>query len=384
MAFLTLEDKLYRHSELRRKMHEQELDVLVLTGDANIKYVAGEFHIQRWANVVFFRDENIEPVSFIAHIGREYLLDIQYKNMKYYWVSETRLNGPDAISSLIKEKIGSEVKIGITFRDTGLGTYFDLRDNFGEQSIKSFDGAIEDLRHINHGNALKALRLSPQTVDLCCENLKNVCIPGALPVEICADWEYKMRAAGAPDNLNQIVVDKKDISSVLPAWTCEQKPLEKGDQITCEITSGAGGYYTQKIQHVSLGQPPQAITDLHNAVDEAVWAAADAIGPGVLGRDILRIIDEKIASKGFLYASQFNGGPVIHGSGLNVDEYTFTPDADYRFDEGFMFVIHPSAAVQGWTRGDYAVFGPGTMFLVNSTGVECLNKYPNDIVVVDC
>ena len=35
-------------------------------------------------------------------------------------------------------------------------------------------------------------------------------------------------------------------------------------------------------------------------------------------------------------------------------------------------------------KGDYAVFDPGTMFLVTAMGVESLNKFWNDIVVIDC
>jgi len=384
MTVLTLEDRDRNYKAMRSMMADLDIDAMIVTGEGPVKYIGGEFYNTRWVYMVFFKDENFAPAAFVAGPGREYILNLTNKYTPWYWVKDSRLNGPGAISGILEERGYDKAAVGVTLRGMSAEMYENLKRELPGASFRTIDADFDRLRQCKKGNELKLLRRSPESVDICCSQLKEIVKPGITPNEIWGEWERVMCSMGSTGSLNQIMVGKKDISSVLPTWTCEQIPLEKGDIATCEITSGAGGYYTQKIQQFSMGQPPQVIVDMVKAVDEAIWKAADMIGPGVDSSCVLEKINEVIESRGFLSPAQFPAGPVSHMSGLEVDEGTFIPGAHMKYEEGMLFVIHPSAAIKGWTPGDYAVFGPGTMFLVTADGVESLNKFPNDIVVIDC
>lgn len=384
MAVLTLEDRERNYKAIRAMMEDLEIDAMIVTGDGPLKYIGGEFYNTRWVYMVFFREEAFAPAAFVAGPGREYILTLTNRNTPWYWVKDSRLNGPGAISGFLKERSCETGRIGVTMRAMSAEMYENLKHDLPGAEFRVIDHPFDLVRQCKKGNELTLLRRSPQSVDICCSQLKDIVRPGITPNEIWGEWEKVMCSMGSTGTLNQIMVGKKDISSVLPPWTCEQIPLEKGDMATCEITSSAGGYYTQKIQHFSLGNPPQIMLDMNAAVDEAVWAAADMIGPGVNAKHVLEKINEVIESRGFLSPAQFTSGPVSHMSGLEVDEGTFIPGEDHLYEEGMLFVIHPSAAVKGWTPGDYAMFGPGTMFLVTADGAESLNQFPNDFVVIDC
>ena len=382
MGILTEEDKLYRYRNMRQFMSREGIDAMVCSGEGAVRYIAGHYYNTKWTQMLMFRDS--DPVALMALPGREYLLTSVAKYQDDYWVKDSRINSPETVRDILVERVGAAAKVGITLGDIPASACLGLRKMLPDMTFVDVTESFKKIRRCKTGRELELLRLSPANVDDCCAGIPGFLKPGMTENQFWSYLEGKMRAAGAPDTLNQTCVDKRDISSVLPCWVHSQRPIEKGDLIAAEITSTAGGYWTQKIATISMGQPPQVVKDMNAAGSAAISRAAAMIKPGVNARDVLQIMDETIESAGFLSPRQFLTGPQGHLSGLDVDEGSFELDQDFILEEGMLFVLHPGTAVKGWKPGDYGIFGPGTMFLVTHDGVESLNKYPNDIIVVDC
>lgn len=381
-ATLTLQDKEYRYNNMRSFMSRVGVDAMICAGEAASKYVGGEFYNTRWVTMVMFADS--DPVAFIALPGREYLLTVTKAREEDYWVKDTRISSPGAIAGLICQRVGARAKLGATLNSIPAGFFFALRDALPEAEFVDVSEGFKEIYRCKTGNELTLLRRSPESVDLCCARTKEVLRAGWTENQIWGEWERIMRAMGSPDTLNQSNVNKKDISAVLPNWCSRQRPMEKGDLMAAEITSSAGGYWTQKIATISIGEPAQIVKEMNAAGCAAIEKAAALVKPGVNARDLLHVMDDEIEAAGFLSPRSVLAGPQGHLSGLECDEGTFYLDSDFILKEGMLFVLHPGVAVKGWQPGDYSIFGPGTMYLVTADGVESLNKYPNDIIVVDC
>lgn len=381
-ATLTLQDKQYRYDNMRAFMSRVGIDAMICSGEAASKYIGGEFYNTRWVTMVMFAAS--DPVAFVAVPGREYMLTVTKAREADYWVKDTRISSPDAIAALIRERLGEKAKLGVTLRSMPAAFYFGLQAALPGAGFTDITDGFQEIYRCKTGNELTLLRRSPESVDLCCARTAEVLRPGWTENRICGEWEQIMRGMGSPDTLNQSNVHKKDISAVLPNWCSSQRPLEKGDLMVAEITSSAGGYWTQKIETISIGEPAQVVKEMNAAGAAAIEKAAALVRPGVNARELLRVMDDEIEAAGFLSPRDFLAGPQGHLSGLETDEGTFYLDQDFILKEGMLFVLHPSVAVKGWQPGDYAIFGPGTMYLVTADGVEGLNKYPNDIIVIDC
>lgn len=382
MGVLTREDKQYRYGKMREFMSREGIDAMLCSGEGAIRYIAGHYYNTKWVQTLMFRDS--DPVALVALPGREYLLTSVQKYEEDYWVKDSRINSPETVRDILLERVGAAARVGVTLGDIPAGAYLTLKKMLPDMTFVDITGSFKKIRRCKTGGELELLRLSPASVDACCAGISEFLKPGMTENQLWGYLERIMREAGSPDTLNQTCVDKKDISSVLPCWVHRQRPIEKGDLIAAEITSSAGGYWTQKIVTISMGQPPQVVQDMNAVGSAAVWKAASLVKPGVNARDVLRVMDEAIEAEGFLSPRQFLTGPQGHLSGLDVDEGTFELDQDFILEEGMLFVLHPGTAVKGWKPGEYGIFGPGTMFLVTHDGAESLNQYPNDIIVVDC
>lgn len=380
-ATLTLEDKKYRYENMRSLMSRIGIDAMICTGEAGSKYIGGEFYNIRWVTMVMFAQS--DPVAFIATPGREYLLTVTKAREDDYWVKDTRISSPDAIAALIRERLGEKARLGITLFGVAAAFYAALKRELPDAYFTDVSEDFKKIYRCKTGNELQLLRRSPESVDLCCARTAEVLRAGWTENQIWGEWEHIMRSMGSPDTLNQSNVHKRDISAVLPNWCSRQRPLERGDLMVAEITSSAGGYWTQKIVNISIGKPAQVVREMNAAGNAAIQKAASIVRPGVNARELLHIMDDEIEAAGFLSPRSFLAGPQGHLSGLECDEGTFYLDEDFILEEGMLFVLHPSVAVKGWQPGDYALFGPGTMYLVTADGVEGLNKYPNDLIIVD-
>ena len=381
-ATLTLQDKEYRYNNMRAFMSRVGVDAMICSGEAACKYIGGEFYNHRWVTMVMFHDS--DPAAFIAIAGREYLLNATKLREADYWVKDTRISSPQAIAALVHERVGAKAKVGVTMGTIPAGFYFGLAACMPDNKLVDVTEGFKEIYRVKTGNELQLLRRSTESVDLCCARTAEVLRPGWTENQIWGEWEHIMRGMGSPDTLNQSQVHKKDISGVLPNWCSSQRPMEKGDLMVAEITSSAGGYWTQKIETISLGKPAQVVQDMNAAGAAAVEKAAALVKPGVNARHLLEVMDDEIEAAGFLSPRGFLAGPQGHLSGLECDEGTFYLDQDFILQEGMLFVLHPSVAVKGWQPGDYAIFGPGTMYLVTADGAESLNKYPNGIITIDC
>jgi len=381
ISVLTQEDKAYRYGKLREYMKSQGLDAILCCGDGPVKYLAGEFFSPWHAFILAPLDG--EPVAFIAIEGREYQLTPFKKHMDDYWIKDARITSVDNICRAINEKGLANSVIGLTLFEFPAPLFMALQKALPGVRFVDAGKGFQDIRRRHTENEIKLIRGSVNVVDECLKALPDVIKPGKYETDIWGFLQGKMAEMGCENTLNLICVDPCDVSAVTQPYSHTPRKIQKGDLLVVEVTACYRGYWTQKIALFSIGKPDPLVQALFDASNAGLWKAAEIAGPGVNVKDMLKAIDETIESAGFLSPRQFTTGPQGHICSIDFGDITFFPDEDFILEEGMLFVLHPGAAVPGWTPGKPGIFGPGTMFLVTKDGVESLNKVPNELVIID-
>jgi Xaa-Pro aminopeptidase len=128
--------------------------------------------------------------------------------------------------------------------------------------------------------------------------------------------------------------------------------------------------------------PPEPVQRGFNTVVQAIQAAARAIRPGVLGRDVDRVAREIVTRAGypeFLYGTGHQVGRSVHdGAALLAPEwerYGIMPS--YPLEAGQVFTVEPGLAVPG-----YGYIGIEEDVLVTEEGAVFLSAPQTELVLI--
>lgn len=386
---LTMEDKTWRYSRIRKFIKDQGLDALLLSGNAweesNIRYITGQyFRIgQRYAYVLFPAEG--EPEIFAFHPTRAY----QYRCIEEFkddnWFDRSHIHFPtfDEIAGYIRKLGLDKGRIGIDRVLLDAAKFEALLAAFPEAEFPDINEEFTALRRIKSAGELRLAQESARVCDEIWEAMRSFVKPGMYDYQVTAEWSRIMYENKADKVFNLMAVNPCDVS--VPYWTSAHSPVKiEGDSmILMEITVSIGGYWTQRVGIAGLGEPKPVMVDLHNAIHRAQVQASQMVKPGVNARGLCLAMDECITKAGFLNASNFDGGPHGHLMGLTIDEGTFSSKTDLILEEGMVFVLHPSAAVQGFKRGEPGMFSPGNMYVVTPEGCKKLFGPDIELMIIN-
>lgn len=144
---------------------------------------------------------------------------------------------------------------------------------------------------------------------------------------------------------------------------CEQ------DMLKIDMGAKVEGYCSDITRTYFIGQPDERFREVYGLVKAAQSAAAQAVRPGISGKDLDGIAREIISAGG--YAAEFCHG-LGHGVGLEVHE---GPRVSSRSEDilepGMVVTIEPGIYVAGW--GGVRI---EDMVLVTQDGHEILTLAP--------
>ncbi|KUO66969.1 MAG: hypothetical protein APF84_17405 [Gracilibacter sp. BRH_c7a] len=385
---LTLEDKNWRYSRVRKFIKDEGLDAILLSGNAweesNIRYITGQyFRIgQRYAYVLFPADG--EPEVFAFHPSRSYQLRAIEEFKDDIWFDGEHFHFPtfEEISSYIR-KLGLENgKIGVDKVLMDAAKYEALLKVFPNAEFTDINEGFTALRRVKSPGELSLCKESARVCDEIWDSMRYFIKPGMYDYQITAEWCRIMYANKADKDFNLMQINPYDVS--VPYWTSSHSPvrIDSNSMILMEITTCIGGYWTQRVGCASIGEPEPVMVDLYTATSTAQINSSKIVKPGINAKDVCLVMDETITKAGFLNSSDFNAGPHGHLMGLTMDEGTFSPQADLILEEGMVFVLHPSAAVPGFKLGEPGMFSPGNMYVVTKNGCEKLYGLDIELMII--
>jgi Xaa-Pro aminopeptidase len=207
---------------------------------------------------------------------------------------------------------------------------------------------IERRRAVKDAEEIETLREAARRLSLVAGNIASLVVEARSELEIAADVEAAIRAAGFERPAFETIVASGE-NSARPHARPSQRRLRRGDGVVLDFGGVYDGYCVDLTRTLPVGTVPSDLSRLGAAVREAHDAAIASVRPGVRPSDIDAAARDVLARHGLADAFGHGTG---HGLGLEVHEdprISKLPGAlpDEPVVPGMVFTIEPGAYVPG-------------------------------------
>lgn len=293
-----------RRDRLRTRMGEAELDLLYVTGPANVAYLTG------------FTGSNGQVV-----VGRDRGTDVLFTDSRYE--GRAAVEAPDVRVHVTRKPVEALLEHGdgrIGF-EAGHLTYRQGTDLVGtaeeaDRDVVPSDGLVEELRVAKDPSELERLQIACAiTVEAFTAMLDDL-RPGRTERDLSVELERRFVDLGA-DGLAFDLIVASGPNGAIPHHEPTDRPVAHGELVTFDVGARVDGYHADFTRTVAVGAAPPGWDDLHALVVEAQQAGVDAARAGTTCRALdeaaRTVIDEAGHGKAFVHG-------VGHGVGLQIHE----------------------------------------------------------------
>ena len=194
---------------------------------------------------------------------------------------------------------------------------------------------------------------------------------GMTEQDLTAVYEKAIIDAGARLNFAQIAFGRRGGTGYVMSRDAE---LREDDIIRFDVGCDYMGYHADIARNFALTPPDARTRDIHAAMVAGQQAAAEAMRPGVLARDVFEIGIRAARDAG---VDEYRRHHIGHGLGLEVyDIPVLAPGDDTELEEGMVISVETPYYELG-----YGWLQPEDAFLVTAGGGEWLNSLSREFEV---
>lgn len=201
------------------------------------------------------------------------------------------------------------------------------------------DRIVSDIARIRDDWSLACVHEATRIAEAGYRHALELARPGLAEFALAAEAEAHMRSLGAEDNFQLLSASQHNRA----VHRASDRILERGDILLGEITPAVEGEYVQICRTAVLGTPTALQRDTFALLDGALRAAMQAARPGVLARDIVRVMNAPIIDAGY---EAFTKPPYMrtrgHSMALGSMDPEIAVDSEQVLHEGMVFVLHPN------------------------------------------
>jgi len=326
-------DHLTRRNLLTQRCAELEVDALLVTKLANVRYLTGfsgssAMVLLTPAESVFFTDGRYDEQS------RHEVPDL------------TRVASMENLAAAIRDHL-RRLGIGRVGFERHAVTVAQLerwQERFDGVELAGIGEEVERLRWSKDEEELELLRSAQEATDGAFENILDLLVVGITERHASAQLELVMARHGA-DGLSFDPIVAFGEHAAEPHHRPCHRALAEGDVITMDFGAKVGGYHTDMTRTVAFGEPATELRKVHDIVAAAQQAGIDALRPGVAGGDVDRAARSVIDEAG--YGDRFTHG-LGHGVGLEIHEGpSLRRDGDDVLPAGAVVTVEPGVYLPG-------------------------------------
>jgi Xaa-Pro aminopeptidase len=366
-----------RHARIRESLETLNLDALIVTPSANIRYLSN--HAGTAGILVMTRDA--------AHL----LIDFRYQeSVRALQASPSACPAFrmwDVPSSYEEALIGCLSEIGVTtvgfeaahvtvarhewWRETIAGRGLDI-------TLRSTERIVEQARIIKDASEVAILRDAAARLEQVMPAVLAAVREGETERRIAGAIEAAMREAGY-ERLAFDTIVASGPHSAMPHYRAGTRALAAGDLLVLDFGGVLDGYCCDLTRTVSIGPPSREVRRVYDAVRDAHAAAVAAVRPGIETSAVDAAARDLLRDRGLGDAFGHGTG---HGLGLDVHEEPRIgkPRADVppvTLAPGMVFTIEPGAYLPGF--GGVRIEDD---VLVTDSGCELLTTLPRELLTL--
>ncbi|SOE12563.1 Xaa-Pro aminopeptidase [Hoeflea halophila] len=343
-------DEYRRRTEaLQREMARGGLDALMLTTPADVFYTTGfltrfwESPARPWFVVVPVAGD---PVAVIPAIGAEL--------MRRCWISDIRTwNAPDPIDdgvSLLADTLAGLVpragRIGIpmgleSHLRMPVADFLRLQDLIAPRRIVDGTDAVYRVREIKSEAEIEKIRATCAVADAAFVRVPEFARAGVPLSQVFRDFQVALLQEGA-DWVSYVAGGAGPGGYGDVISPADERPLQNGDVLMLDTGAVREGYFCDFDRNFAIGRAADDVRRAHGSLYAATDAALAELHPGMLARDLHRILAEALEREGAVVG----GGRLGHGLGLALTEWpSVTPLDTTELREGMVLTLEPGVEI---------------------------------------
>ena len=344
--------------------HLDELDAMLLTGEANCYYATG------------FMGEGI---ALVTRRGSWYFTDSRYTEAAGMAIGDAavirEVSRERPFSALINEALAASGAEKVGFEDQ--------RMTVAEHAVYSeklhctltpASSLMTELRGSKDEEELSCMTAAQRIAEGALEQILKEIRPGMTEKEIAARLNYLMVSAGAEKTSFDTIVASGPNGS-MPHAVPGMRKVREGDFITMDFGCVYKGYCSDMTRTVALGRPSDEMRNVYDIVLQAQLAGIAAARAGVTGAAIDGAARKVIQDAG--YGSYF-GHSFGHSLGIDIHEApNAAPGNDKPMPDGAVVSAEPGI----YLPGKFGVRIEDVMIL-RPDGAQVITKAPKALLVL--
>jgi Xaa-Pro aminopeptidase len=326
-------DHARRIADVGRRLETLEVDVLLVTNIANVRYLTG------------FSGTNGQVL--VSTSGATFLSDPRYEARAAQLVDAAEVAiYPDALTDVLGDRLpAGATRVGIEADTMTIAGRDRLAAKLADVELVPTSEVVEARRRCKDADEVRvieeAVRLGDDTFEWVLDGLT----PGRSEREIALDLEIRMRTEGADAASFAPIVGSGELSAHIH-HTPSSRQLAKGDLVLLDFGCTVDGYCSDLTRTVVLG----AATEEQRGVYELVLAAQErgieAVRSGAAGADVDAAARDVIVAAG--RAEAFGHG-LGHGVGLEIHEAPrLAKTSEDHLEVGDVVTVEPGVYDVGW------------------------------------
>jgi Xaa-Pro aminopeptidase len=325
-------DRALRRDRVVARLHELELDALLVTRLPNVRYLTGYTGSNGQVVVGLEQSAFFTDGRYIAQSTRE-VPDVRREIYANDFLDRLRA----VCTELGVRRVGFEAA-GVTYK-----LYRDLDALEGLQ-ISPVDGEVERLRWVKEPEELALIERAQEITDAAFEETLPKLHEGVSERAIALELDWSMLRAGAEDVAFESIVAFGE-SAAEPHHSPGDRRLKRGELVKLDFGALYEGYHSDMTRTVSFGEPSDELRELYDLVRRSQQAGVDAVRSGIVGRDADRASRGVIEDAG--YGESFSHG-LGHGVGLEIHEGpTLRSNSDEVLPVAAVVTVEPGVYLPG-------------------------------------
>jgi Xaa-Pro aminopeptidase len=372
---LDLVEKDRRYRLVRERMAAQNLDALIVIGNAQITQKGYVKYLTNYRSMLY-------DLVVIFPIQGEARLLVPSPVQKYWggilsWIKNIEEQVPNLNKSLSRslQEMGlSKGRLGlINTKIISADAYLSLTKDFPDASLVDATPILEEIRMIKSRGEQELVRTAAGLADLSFKVLSEILRPGMTEREIIAQVDRALIAGGAEDIFHIFSSRPGNLFPFAPS----DRAIEKGDIIILNTElSGPGGYWVQMVRTSFLGRPKSHIERMYDTLIEIRSRLIGQLRPDKKASEVAKWVRNEIVNGGFEIGVNFG-----HCLGLDVVERPLVHLNDETpLKPGMIITVHPQLV----SREKDATIWLADTYLITEGDAEVLTKVePHEMKIVD-
>jgi Xaa-Pro aminopeptidase len=354
-----------RADRIAARLAERELDLLLITNLANLRYVTG------------FTGSN--GMAMVGTDVRRFVTDFRYVEQAAQQVLgfDREQAPPDFMAALSDGWPPGELRLGFEDAHVTVRQRDRVREMLPDRiELVAGGDLVEAERAVKDEGELTRIRNAAKLLDDVYDWLRDWGIVGRSEREVGLALEHEMRLRGASDPSFPSIVASGP-RGALPHAVRADEPIERDTLVTLDIGAVLDGYCSDCTRTWATGENlPGELREAYELVQRAQRAAVEAVRPGPEGREIDAVARDMIAAAG--HGEHFGHG-LGHGVGLEVHEAPrLARTASAPLVAGNVVTVEPGVYLPG--IGGVRI---EDLVIVSEGGCEILTGTTRDLAVVD-